>query len=66
MKKGSLVVFRGARGGEVCLDQRIEPLPPRAAPRSTIGLIVVGHVYMRQKGFIRMLRLLDHSRKMQR
>jgi hypothetical protein len=34
----------GARGGVVRLDQRIEPLPPRAVPQSTIIFVVCWHM----------------------
>jgi hypothetical protein len=53
-KKGSWVVNRGARGGWLTLDQRIEPSPPRAPPRSTMHIVDCGHL----NG---LMRLIDRS-----
>jgi hypothetical protein len=44
-EEGLLGEDRGARGGEVCLDQRIEPLPPRAVPPSTMNIVDWWHMY---------------------
>ncbi len=43
-KKGSLVLPWEPAEPVLSLDQRLEHLPPRASPRSTIGLIVDGHI----------------------
>jgi hypothetical protein len=59
-KKGSWVKPRSPRR-LVVLDQRIEPSPPRAPPRSTIHIVDCWHLNGVAR-FIDDSELLDHSR----